>query len=76
MDMNFEISTIGPQTLISQSSPTFGFMSGDRVKVHIVPQKKFDKIGGTSSLTFPNFKYGGPREICVERNCFDSPNAK
>ena len=43
---------------------------------HIVPHKKFDRIAGTSSLTFPNFKYGDPREICVERNCFDSPIAK
>ena len=43
---------------------------------HIVPHKKFDRVGGTSSLTFPNFKYGGPREICVERNCFDSPITK
>ena len=43
---------------------------------HIVPHKKFDRIGGTSSSTFPNFKYSGPREICVERNCFDSPIAK
>ena len=33
---------------------------------HIVPHKKFDRIGGTSSSTFADFKYGGPREICVE----------
>ena len=44
--------------------------------IHIVPHKKFDRIGGTSSATFPNFKYVAPREICVERNCFDSPIAK
>ena len=44
--------------------------------LHIVPHKKFDRIVGTSSSTFPNFKYGGPREICVERSCFDSPIAK
>ena len=25
---------------------------------------------------FSNFKYVAPREICVERNCFDSPIAK
>ena len=43
---------------------------------HIVPHRKFDMIGGTSSATFPNFRYVGPREICVERNCFDSPIAK
>ena len=43
---------------------------------HIVPHIKFDRIGGTSSATFPNFKYVAPREICVERNCFDSPIAK
>ena len=43
---------------------------------HIVPHGKFDRIGGTSSATFPNFKYVAPREICVERNCFDSPIAK
>ena len=43
---------------------------------HIVPHRKFDRIGGTSSATFPNFNYVAPREICVERNCFDSPIAK
>ena len=43
---------------------------------HIVPHRKFDRIGGTSSATFPNFKYVAPREICVEINCFDSPIAK
>ena len=31
----------------------------------LVRHKKFDRIGGTSSSTFFNFKYGGPREICV-----------
>ena len=44
--------------------------------IHIVPHRKFDRIGGTSSATFPNFRYVAPREICVERNCFDSPIAK
>ena len=43
---------------------------------HIVPHRKFDRIGGTSSATFPNFNYVAPREICVERNCFDRPIAK
>ena len=43
---------------------------------HIVPHRKFDRNGGTSSVTFPNFKCVAPREICVERNCFDSPIAK
>ena len=43
---------------------------------HIVPHRKFDRISGTSSATFPNFNYVAPREICVERNCFDSPIAK
>ena len=43
---------------------------------HIVPHRKFDRIGGTSSKTFSNFKYVAPREICVERNCFDCPIAK
>ena len=43
---------------------------------HIVPHRKFDRIGGTSSPTFPNVKYVAPREICIERNCFDRPNAK
>ena len=47
-----------------------------KVQNHIVPHKKFDRIGGTSSATFPNFKYVAPREICVERNCFDCPIAK
>ena len=36
---------------------------------HIVPKGKFDRIGGTSCATFPNFKYAAPREICFERNC-------
>ena len=44
--------------------------------LHIVPHIKFDRIAGTSSATFPNFRYVAPREICVERNCFDSPIAK
>ena len=43
---------------------------------HIVPHRKFNRIGGTSSANFPNFKYVAPREICVERKCFDSPIAK
>ena len=43
---------------------------------HIVPHRKFDRIGGTSSATFPNFTYVAPREISVERNCFDRPNTK
>ena len=43
---------------------------------HIVPHRKFDRIGGTSSAPFPNFRYVAPREICVERNSFDSPIAK
>ena len=43
---------------------------------HIVPHRKFDRIDGTSSSTFPNIKYVAPREICVQRNCFDSPIAK
>ena len=43
---------------------------------HIVPHRKFDRIAGTSSATFPNFNYVAPREICVERNCFDRPIAK
>ena len=43
---------------------------------HIVPHRKFDRIGGTSSATFPNFKYVTPSEICIERNCFDSPIEK
>ena len=44
--------------------------------IHIVPHRKFDWIAGTSSPTFPNLKYVAPREICVERNCFDRPIAK
>ena len=43
---------------------------------HIVPHRKFDRIGGTSSATFPNLTYVATREICVERNCYDSPIAK
>ena len=43
---------------------------------HIVPHRKFDRIDGTSSATFPNFKYVAPSEIYVERNCFDRPVAK
>ena len=46
------------------------------IGAHIVPHRKFDRFGGTSSATFPNFRYVAPREICVERNCFDSPIAK
>ena len=42
----------------------------------IVPLRKFDRIGGTSSATFPNFNYVVPREICVERTSFDCPMAK
>ena len=44
--------------------------------LHIVPHRKFDRIAGTSTATFPNFNYGAPREICVEITCFDSPIAK
>ena len=44
--------------------------------VHIVPHRKLDRIGGTPSATFPNFKYVAPIEICVNLNCFDSPIAK
>ena len=47
-----------------------------KIYTHIVPNRKFDRVGGTSSATFPNFNYVAPREICVERNCFDSPIAK
>ena len=43
---------------------------------HIIPHKKSDRIGGTSSVIFPNLKYVGPREICVKRNCFDRPIVK
>ena len=43
---------------------------------HIVPHRKFYKVGGTSSATFPNLKYVASREICVERNCLYSPIAK
>ena len=43
---------------------------------HIVPHRKFDRIGGTSSANLPNFKYVAPREICTERNCFDCPIEK
>ena len=43
---------------------------------HIVPHRRFDRIGGTSSATFPNFNYFAPREICVERNSFDRSIAK
>ena len=43
---------------------------------HIVPHRKFDRIGGTSSATFPNLKYVALREICVNRNCLDRPIAK
>ena len=46
------------------------------VAFHIVPHRKFDRIGRTASATFPNFKYIAPSEICVERNCFDHPIAK
>ena len=31
------------------------------VGLHIVPHRKFDRIGGTSSATFPNFRYVAPR---------------
>ena len=34
----------------------------------IVPLRKFDRIPGTSSVTFPIFYYVAPREICVEIN--------
>ena len=43
---------------------------------HIVPHRKFDRIGGTSSATFLNFNYVAPREICVDRDCFNRPIAK
>ena len=46
------------------------------IKTHIVPHRKFDRIGGTSSATFPNFNYVAPREICVGKQKFDSPIAK
>ena len=36
-------------------------ISGMRIDhSHIVPHRKFDRIGGTSSATFPNFKYVAP----------------
>ena len=48
----------------------------DFLHFHMVPHRKLDRIGGTSSVTFPNFKYVAPSEICAERNCFDRPIAK
>ena len=53
--------------------PTWSLFSSYQ---HIVPHRKFDSIGGTSSATFPNFKYVAPSEIGVERNCYDRPIAK
>ena len=38
--------------------------------------KKFDRIGETSSATFPSFRYVAPSEICAKRNWFDRPIAK
>ena len=43
---------------------------------HIIPHRKFDRVGGTSSATFPNFIHVAPREIWVEGNCFDRPIGK
>ena len=51
-------------------------LSKQKIHCHIVQHKKFVRIGGTSSANFPNFRYVVPSEICVERNCFDSPIAK
>ena len=43
---------------------------------HILPHRKLNRIDGTSSAIFSNFKCVAPREICVERNCFDRPIEK
>ena len=43
---------------------------------HIVPHRKFDRIDGTLSATFPNVKYLAPSEVCAEKNLFDCPIAK
>ena len=65
------------QCMMKQKTKGDYINEGDYINLtHIVPHREFDRIGGTSSATFPNFKYVPPREICVERNCFISPITK
>ena len=46
------------------------------VSVHIVPFRKFHKIGGAPPETFPNVKYDALEEVGDNRNCFDIPIRK
>ena len=43
---------------------------------HIVPFRKFNRIGGAPPETFPNDKYDAPEKVGGDRKCFDSPIRK
>ena len=43
---------------------------------HIVPFKKFHRIGGAPPETFPKVKYEAPEEVGGATKCFDSPIRK
>ena len=44
--------------------------------MHIVPFRKFHRIGGALPDIFPNVKYDAPEEVGGDRKCLDSPISK
>jgi hypothetical protein len=68
--------------LVAAESGIEPVLPNDQIKpliikvLHIVPFRKFHRIGGAPPKTFPNVKYDAPEEVGGNRKCFDSPIRK